>query len=260
MTPSAASPLGKLTRPAFRDIEKVWLPEINQAVVTRNFRPLVRHVEQEFEHARIGDSVGRAFRLAAPKVANAAAKIAPRAADEFVKAWLSSGPWGKLLTGIVVAKKAGLLSPGSSPLRPMFVHEVAGRGTPGLPDKIKRAGRLAPLGGAAAAVGAAIAYDNLSPEQHVRRGPLITTGGPRKSPFLADLAKRITGRGDDTGPPTSRGQVPRGFRRRADGSIVRTAAPSRGSAVHLVPIEVKIEGKQVARAVARTVEDTRARR
>jgi hypothetical protein len=30
--------------------------------------------------------------------------------------------------------------------------------------------------------------------------------------------------------------------------------------VHLVPIEVKIEGKQVARAVARTVEDTRARR
>lgn len=130
--------------------------ELGTADVRRTTAPFVRAVRQEIGTMNLGDKLGDAVEAAAPRAADAAGRAAPRVAGAFVNAWINAGPWGKLFTLGLLAKKLGVFTLlgrsaavrfgmgwGAGPALPVMPGGPGGGGPGG------KAGRLARLGNAA---------------------------------------------------------------------------------------------------------------
>jgi len=72
--------------------------------------PIWTDVKRSIDQANLDDALARAVEEATPKMADAAARAAPRAALAFGNAWLDMGPWGRLLTLGLLAGKLGVFS------------------------------------------------------------------------------------------------------------------------------------------------------
>jgi tape measure domain-containing protein len=100
--------------------------------VQRDLRPLAREVETELRNANLGDKLADFVEAAAPKIADAAARSAPRAASAFVHAFVAMGPWAKLLTVGLIAKRLGVFRVAGRIASDRFVAAFAARATAGM--------------------------------------------------------------------------------------------------------------------------------
>lgn len=115
---------------AAADITRVWqrkdlTPEEKfraswQAIQT-DIGPMVAVVGQKIKDAHLGEKLSNAFEAAAPKIINALAKAAVKAAGAFARAWLDAGPWGKIFVASIILKKLGAFSAAGSAAASLFV-------------------------------------------------------------------------------------------------------------------------------------------
>lgn len=248
----------------------------------RELGPFVDSVEQGLKDAHLDERLGDVVEWAAPKMADAAARSAPKAASAFVNAFREMGPWGKLITVGLLAKRFGstfrtlgrtaagaflggaggksagaLAGRGATPMNPLYVS-IVGAPTGQVPvappvDKGSIARRLAPFAiggfyGAGAAAGVyGVAKTLQEPaDREVQRG--------RLSPLHARLDRLNRTRRDQerrylegvTNPLT-----PGFFMPRAHASRLRRAAASAGGGVlNVRSVVVMPNGKVLAEAVA----------
>jgi hypothetical protein len=101
---------------ASRALERVWgrtdldLGEkltFSGRALAQNLRPVRRMLERELGRAELGPKLAEAIDKAVPKIMDAAAAAAPKAAETFVKAWLDAGAWAKLLGAAFLLHKLG---------------------------------------------------------------------------------------------------------------------------------------------------------
>jgi hypothetical protein len=126
--------MGALTEGGFEELRDDVFPAINRAaerisatfrrtdidtetklrrarkIVRQELGPLADDVVAALEEAELGEKFAGFVEAAAPRIADAAADAAPRAAEAFVRAWLNMGPWGKLLTTSLIAKRLGVFT------------------------------------------------------------------------------------------------------------------------------------------------------
>ena len=85
---------------ASADIAKTW------------FRPLITEAHAELDRLNIGDRIATGIEEAAPRIADAAARQAPRFIMGFGRAFANAGPGGQLLTAAMITAKLGGFSAG----------------------------------------------------------------------------------------------------------------------------------------------------
>jgi tape measure domain-containing protein len=113
-----AKQLGQLTRPWYdaagrtaggvakilqrKDLSTDQRVRLSFDVAKKEFGPLIRNARKAFKDAGVGQWIADGVEEQTPKiitaVANALASAAPRAAEAFVRGFVSMGPWGQLLT------------------------------------------------------------------------------------------------------------------------------------------------------------------
>jgi murein DD-endopeptidase MepM/ murein hydrolase activator NlpD len=81
--------------------------KLSTASVKRNFGPFAKEIKGEIDRAKLGDKLAVAFDKAVPKVINAVAAAAPRAAGMFIKAFRGAGTWGQIFTVGLLASRMG---------------------------------------------------------------------------------------------------------------------------------------------------------
>jgi tape measure domain-containing protein len=280
--------LGKATWPLFTELRAHVLPDLNKAgteigrifdrkdlnfgdkfnmsasVLRKDLRPVTDALEAEIRAAHIPQRVGDEFGRAIPFIASKAGDAAYPAAKAFVNAWLHSGPWGQFLSAAWIAKKTGafgaafgaltgkgkgggaataLLGRGSSPVNPLYVVAVGGGLTPGVPGKKGgkggRFGKLGSFAGGAAALAAG--------EAGVLGGAIV--GGTQ-----AVVTGKIPGWVPGIGGMNLTDPVIGGKKHTATISAAHNGRP-----IELTSI-VTLEGREIARAVAKQASDARARR
>lgn len=105
--------------------------KLSAGVLRRNFAPIAREAGRAIEDAKIPAKLSAMFEKAAPRVIDALAASAPRAASAFVRAFQASGTWGKLLTAAFVINRLGGFSAAgnwaASALANRFKKEMARR-------------------------------------------------------------------------------------------------------------------------------------
>lgn len=123
---------------AAADVTRIWqrkdlAPEEKfraswQAIQT-DIGPMVAVVGQKIKEAHLGEKLSNAFEAAAPKIINALANVAVKAAGAFARAFLDAGPWGKIFVASVILKKLGAFSAAGSAATDLFVGGMKKLGT-----------------------------------------------------------------------------------------------------------------------------------
>ncbi len=96
--------VGKLAKSDLSTESK--LAGVKQAA-QRHFGPLVESVGDSLKKAEIGEKLAAEIEKAAPKILEAMGKASIYAADGFVKAFLASGPYGKMFALAIIGSKLG---------------------------------------------------------------------------------------------------------------------------------------------------------
>lgn len=117
--------------------------------------PLWQQLERELKDADLGGKLADAVEWGVPKMADAAAKAAPKAVGAFINAWLNAGMWGKLLTSAFLLKKIGAFKAAGGMANDMFLGGFRKKGG------FRKIGRVA--GGAFALAFAAEAAASTDP-------------------------------------------------------------------------------------------------
>jgi tape measure domain-containing protein len=107
--------------------------------IRRNLGPIADDLIQKIRDAHLADKLDHEFERAMDKMTVTAVHQAPHIVSRFVDAWLSAGPWAKLVSGAWVAKKLGI---GTGILAALKALSGAGKGRGGLAGA---AGKLAPI-------------------------------------------------------------------------------------------------------------------
>lgn len=107
--------------------------KLSAGVIDRN---IINPLRAALGRAHIGDKLEKLFEDAAPKIIDAMATAAPRAAEAFVHAFMAAGPWGKLLTLAFLMKKFGAFGPAGRWAAGQFATSFGTAGGP----KMKGAG------------------------------------------------------------------------------------------------------------------------
>lgn len=126
--------LGKIMLPLFNELRDNVFPDLNKATedlsktfsrtdltfseklkvargqLKKDLGPLAHDIEAGIKAAHLDDKLASFVEAAAPKIANAAANAAPKAAASFVTAFMHMGPWAQLLTVGFIASKLGAFS------------------------------------------------------------------------------------------------------------------------------------------------------
>lgn len=132
MKDSLNQTLGTITMPGFKALRDDLFPGLNKALgevnetfartdldmgeklrrartsIRQHLGPFAEDMLRQIEGLNLDDKLAGFVEEAAPKMADAAAQAAPKAAAAFVGAWLEMGPWGKLLTLSLFASKLGV--------------------------------------------------------------------------------------------------------------------------------------------------------
>jgi hypothetical protein len=229
-------------------------------VLRKDLRPVTDALEAQIRAAHIPQRVGDEFGRAIPFIASKAGDAAYPAAKAFVNAWLHSGPWGQFLSAAWIAKKTGvfgaafgaltgkrkgggastaLLGRGSSPVNPLYVVAVGGGLTPGVPGKKGSKSGF----GKVAGWGAALA------------GEVGVTGAAIVGGTQAVVTGKVPGWVPGIGGKNLTDPVIGGKKH----SAATISAAHNGRPIELTSI-VTLEGREIARAVAKQASDARARR
>lgn len=78
--------------------------------VRHHLGPLAKELQDAIKRANLGDKLRQAIDFAVPKIMDAAAHAAPKAALAFVNAFRKAGIWGQLLTAGFLAQRLGVFS------------------------------------------------------------------------------------------------------------------------------------------------------
>ena len=178
--------LGKVMLPLFNELRDDVFPDLNKATenlsetfsrtdltfsdklkvardqVKRDLGPLGRDIETAVRNAHLDDKLASFVEAAAPKIAEAAARAAPKAAASFVTAFTRMGPWAQLLTVGFLASKLGAFSIAGQMAIDRFATSYRRRA------KVRAAG----MGTVMAAETAAAFAGSVGPSLNARKGRL----------------------------------------------------------------------------------------
>lgn len=247
--------------------------KLSRGVAHREFGPFVRDAGHELEQLHLGDKLSAEFERQAPRIADAAGRMAVRASGAFVRAWFDAGPYGKLFTLAVLGSKLGVFTAlgrlAAARFRtswarnrgtvapPTVLPPVVSPGGGGLPGEAGKAGKAGKFRGALSKAGKLAGIATIVPlaadvafgSTHRKAKDL----GNRMGHALGDVLG--TNRQHDTIKPI---HLPTdyGSRRRP-----RAAAPARTRGRDIViHNHTHLNGREIARNVKRVNADDKARR
>lgn len=235
-------------------------------VIRREIGPVWEEIKGDIDEADIPGKLGDAVAAATPRVLDAMADIAPKAAKAFVDGWLASGPEAQVITALFLGNKlrksdlgkslfggagggkgssvANALGGvrGASPKNPVWVAMIGGGGPNGVPvpggggggGGRSTARRVA--GGAVATVAAVAGYDLL--HGIAMNSPLARYSGRDgwgnlASDFSAVVPNGNNPSGAGRGAPVGNGSVP---------------APGFGNSGGIQQTNLMIDGRKIASA------------
>ncbi len=250
------------------DIDLAEKITLSRGVLRKNLGPLMDEAGRELGELHLGQKALDGFEAAVPRIAEAAGRAAPKIAGAMVRGFLNAGPYGQMFAiGVIAAKlgafrAAGALAagafmrsfrkntgpipaPGGGVTPPVVVPGGGSRGK-GKGGPLRRIGgkalRAVPVIGTGVVAGE-LAYEGLR---------ALGVGGGKAKPLSADARRDQRARA--VADAERRGNVlPKQQRPRAVARPVR----DRPTIVHT---SVKVDGREIAKAVHRAEADKKATR